>query len=46
MEFYDELGQIPKWTSSNPYQNRPSQVGKYVPLNRVCSKIPSTPPSA
>ena len=35
--------------SSNPLafsQNRPSHVGKYVPLNSVCSKIPSTPPSA
>lgn len=28
------------------YQKRPSQVGKYVPLKRVCSKIPSTPPRA
>ena len=27
-------------------QNRPSQVGKYVPLNNVCSRIPSTPPNA
>ena len=28
------------------YQNRPSHVGKYVPLKRVCSRMPSTPPSA
>jgi hypothetical protein len=24
----------------------PSQVGKYVPLKRVCSRMPSTPPKA
>ena len=28
------------------YAYVPSQVGKYVPLKRLCSKIPSTPPSA
>ena len=27
-------------------QNNPSHVGKYVPLKSVCSRIPSTPPSA
>lgn len=35
--------------SSNPLafsQNRPSHVGKYVPLKSVCSRIPSTPPRA
>lgn len=30
----------------SPYQKRPSQVGKYVPLKSVCSRMPSTPPSA
>ena len=28
------------------YQKRPSHVGKYVPLKSVCSRMPSTPPSA
>jgi len=28
------------------YQNRPSHFGKYVPLKRVCSRMPSTPPRA
>jgi hypothetical protein len=35
--------------SSKPeafYQNKPYQVGKYVPLNNVCYNIPSTPPNA
>ena len=35
--------------SSNPLafsQNRPSHVGKYVPLKSVCSRMPSTPPRA
>ena len=32
------------WKPEAFSQNKPSQVGKYVPLNRVCSKIPSTPP--
>ena len=27
-------------------QKRPSHVGKYVPLKSVCSRMPSTPPSA
>ena len=27
-------------------QKRPSHVGKYVPLNRVCSRMDSTPPRA
>lgn len=47
-EFYHKLGQLDSFhrANSNPYQNSPSQVGKYVPLKRVCSKIPSTPPSA
>lgn len=33
-------------TGPSTYQNKPSHVGKYVPLNSVCSKIPSTPPRA
>jgi hypothetical protein len=40
---------IPSDVPSNPElfsQNRPSQVGKAVPLKRECSRIPSTPPRA